>query len=194
MYGQTAGMVMRNVIYGNGIPEIIEKAIGTISERSFEGETARFVMHLEKGKAHFVNTSCGVYRILSTGIWAGLNELDHHATHAQLTLDFNAYFCDRYKEFYVNKACFFVNQYAFSLFNISKNHASAPQLKEQTKYFNALQFCLQNKNLIKEKLPIKFRHKILLKLYTYCSRKLYRKGFISMLRFLAVQDINERSR
>ena len=176
--GNTIGMVMRNVIYSKGIPEIIEKAVGTASERSFEGDTARVLMHLEKGKIHFVNTTCGVYRMHSSGIWMCLSEFDKHALHAQLMLDFNAYFDNNHKEFYINEAYAYVRECERYLQDIFNKADLAMPVKHHAQFFNALRFCLENKEFLEKKLPTKFRHKVLLKIYTYCHRKLMRKGLI----------------
>ena len=60
---QTAGSIFRNIVYNNGIPEIIKNAIGTYSESSFRADTERYIFHLEKGKAFFQNEIVAVYRI-----------------------------------------------------------------------------------------------------------------------------------
>ncbi len=66
LFSQTTGMLFKNVVYINGIPDIIQSSIGTRAERSFEGDVFRYVQHLACGKSHFVNELCGVYRILQS--------------------------------------------------------------------------------------------------------------------------------
>ncbi|SJZ66738.1 Glycosyl transferase family 2 [Treponema berlinense] len=101
---QTTGQFYRNVIFINGIPEIMTSAVGTVSERSFEGDYDRFIMHLKYGKVYFNNRICGVYRILpNAGIWAKLNIVEKHLIQMQSLYDYNRYYNDEYKSFFVNK-------------------------------------------------------------------------------------------
>lgn len=100
---QTTGAVFRNVIYGQGIPKIVADAVGTIHERSFEGDAGRFVMHLSKGKAHCVHRPSGVYRISPSGIWCRLSQSERHLIQAQSCIDYHAYL-GRDKPFFVNAA------------------------------------------------------------------------------------------
>lgn len=95
---QTTGMVFRNVVYNRGIPEIIENAINTPAERSFEGDYDRYMMHIEKGRAHFVNEISGVYRLLSAGIWAGMSTFEQNAIQARTFIDWNTYLGGKYKD------------------------------------------------------------------------------------------------
>ena len=101
---QTTGMVFRNIIYSKGIPEIVNSSIGTISERSFEGDYGRFIMHLKYGKAHYVNEISGVYRILSSGIWQCLNPFEKSTIQAQAFIDHDRFFEGKYHRFFINKA------------------------------------------------------------------------------------------
>ena len=98
---QTTGQFYRNVIFQNGIPQIMKDAIGTYSERSFEGDYDRFIMHLKYGKAYFNNQICGVYRILSTGIWSRLSNSKKLLLHIQTYYDYNRYFDQKYISYFV---------------------------------------------------------------------------------------------
>lgn len=101
---QTTGQFYRNVLYSKGIPDMVKSAIGTKSERSFEGDYDRFVMHLIYGDAYFKNRVCGVYRILSTsGIWAKLSSAKKHLIQMQTYYDYNRYFNYEYNSFFINK-------------------------------------------------------------------------------------------
>lgn len=100
---QTTGEVFRNVVYGDGVPKRMYEVIGTIHERAFEGDVARFIMHLAKGKAHFENRSAGVYRILPSGIWCRLHAFEKHLLQAQGPQDFHSYL-GRGLGFFVNSA------------------------------------------------------------------------------------------
>jgi len=100
---QTTGAVFRNVVYRDGIPPIVAAAVGTIHERSYEGDVDRFLMHLEKGKARYEPKPSGVYRLLASGIWCRLPESARHLIQAQLCLDNYAYF-RRDQAFFVTAA------------------------------------------------------------------------------------------
>ena len=98
---QTTGAVFRNVVYRDGVPRIVSEAVGTIHERSFEGDVDRFVMHLAKGKAHYDSRVSGVYRILPTGIWQKLSASEKHLIQALCYADYFAYL-ERNRSFFVN--------------------------------------------------------------------------------------------
>jgi len=180
MFSQTTGMLFRNVIFSNGIPQIMSEAVGTISERSFEGDADRYIMHLKYGKAHFVNEISGVYRILSNGIWAGLNNFEKAAIQAQSYLDWNRYYDGKYQQFFVNriyeelKHCIrFLNE-----FMDEEKYSIRDEAKD--KFFNCLSFCHENKKLLtlSIKAPQKIKYKWMLKIYQYLRKKLRKKGLI----------------
>lgn len=100
---QTTGQFYRNVIFSKGIPEIMKAAVGTDSERSFEGDYDRFIMHLKYGKAYFNNNICGVYRILPSGIWSRLSESKKLLLNLQTYYDYNRYFENEYNTYFINK-------------------------------------------------------------------------------------------
>ncbi len=177
---QTTGTVFKNVIFVNGIPKIIEKAIGTISERSFEGDFDRFIMHLKYGKAHFVNKPSGIYNILSTGIWSRLNDFEKNAIQAQAFLDYNEYFDYVYNDYFINKANDELKKCLFYLDNIFYKKNGEISEEAQKKFFNAIKYCCDNKKLIKLKKDkkIKLKYRIIMMAYNYCKKKLFKKGLL----------------
>jgi len=100
---QTTGMFFRNVIFRHGVPQIMKNAVGTLSERSFEGDTDRLIMHLKYGKARYVKKQVGVYRMTSNGIWAGLSNSSRILINARCYVDYFVYY-NVYQEFFVNMA------------------------------------------------------------------------------------------
>ena len=101
---QTTGQFYRNIIFLKGIPEIINNAVGTFSERSFEGDFDRFIIHLKFGKAYYNNNICGIYRILpNAGIWTKLAPIEQHIIILQSYYDYNRYFEYEYQDFFINK-------------------------------------------------------------------------------------------
>lgn len=103
---QTTGTVFRNVIFKNGIPDIIKDSVGTPAERSFEGDFDRFILHLKYGKAKFINHIDGVYRILSGGIWSRLSTLEQYVIEARARLDYDQYFDYKYHDFFLAKSAY----------------------------------------------------------------------------------------
>ena len=99
---QTTGMFLRNSIFANGIPDIMKNAIGTRSERSFEGDTGRFIMHLKYGLAYYDSRIVGVYRITENGIWTSLSKAKKQIITARFYPD--------YYRFYGSDEVFFVNR------------------------------------------------------------------------------------
>ena len=104
---QTTGMVFRNCIFADGIPEIMTDAVGTRSERSFEGDTGRFIMHLKYGLAYYDDRIAGVYRVTKNGIWTSLSAAKKQIITARFYPD--------YYRFYGSDIGFFVNKAYWSL-------------------------------------------------------------------------------
>lgn len=99
---QTTGMVLRNCIFDKGIPDIMKRAVGTRSEKSFEGDTGRFIMHLKEGFAYYDDRVVGVYRITGDGIWNSLSEAEKRIITARMQMD--------YYQYYGSEATVFVNR------------------------------------------------------------------------------------
>lgn len=177
---QTTGSFFRNVIFINDIPEIMKNAVGTISERSFEGDFDRYIMHLKYGKAYYNPKPCGVYRILSSGIWSRLSNFEKNIIQAQCYIDYNEYFENTYKDFFIKKAYIDLK----NAFNTALNDDKLNNIEEIYKemFFNVLIKCSQEREIILseniQQRKIKFKYKILLKLYKYCKKKLLKKGYI----------------
>lgn len=89
---QTTGMVLRNCIFSNGVPNIMRDAVGTRSERSFEGDTGRFIMHLKHGKAYYDKRVVGVYRLMGDGIWNSLPRTKKAIISARMQEDYYRYY------------------------------------------------------------------------------------------------------
>lgn len=160
---QTTGMVFRNVIYSKGIPDIVTNSIGTISERSFEGDYDRFIMHLRYGKAHFVNEISGVYRILSFGIWQSLNPFEKAAIQAQSFIDYDRFFEEQYHNFFINKAWREIKICLKYLRLIRKKEKTIFRKEAQDKFFYCLSVCMQNKKILNsyvQRKIEKFKNKI----------------------------------
>lgn len=177
---QTTGSFFRNVIFANGIPEIMQNAVGTISERSFEGDFDRYIMHLKYGKAHYDPKPSGVYRILSEGIWSRLSNFEKNIIQAQCYLDYNDYYEWSYKEFFIKEAYANLNA-AFSAALVIDDAKEIGSLYKEM-FFNVLRVCSSEKKMLQaEKEILKeptLKYKILLKIYQILRKKLLKKGYI----------------
>ena len=100
---QTTGMFFRNTIFIHGVPEVMKNAVGTRSERSFEGDTGRFMMHIKEGPAYYDSRAVGVYRLTENGIWNSLPESKKRLISARMQLDYYAYYGSG-PAFFVNRA------------------------------------------------------------------------------------------
>lgn len=100
---QTTGMVFRNCIFCNGIPEAMKNAVGTRSERAFEGDTGRFIMHLKEGPVYYDGRIAGVYRLTDDGIWNRLSKSQKRIINARMQIDYHQYYGIQ-TDYFVNKA------------------------------------------------------------------------------------------
>lgn len=107
---QTTGMFFRNVIFSKGIPTVMEESVGTLSERSFEGDTGRFIMHLKYGKAYYSKELVGVYRITPNGIWVRLRRSQKLLITARCYLDYYRFYNESIS-FFATKCWEFLVQY-----------------------------------------------------------------------------------
>ena len=107
---QTAGSIFRNIVYNNGIPEIIKNAIGTYSESSFRADTERYIFHLHRGKAFFKNEIVAVYRIHKDGIWTKENQFHRNLLASQAYYDYFRYFDYTHAEYFIHHSLFYAKE------------------------------------------------------------------------------------
>lgn len=178
---QTTGSFFRNVIFINGIPDIMQHAVGTISERSFEGDFDRYLMHLKYGKAHYEPEPSGVYRISSNGIWSKLSKLEQDIINGQALFDYNSYFEDVYLNFFVNESYIYLKKILKEFSNIQVPFHVSSEYQEM--FFNILNFCSRYDNVIfntsqQNNKKLKLKYRILLFIYSKIKNKLIRKKII----------------
>ncbi|TLD82029.1 glycosyltransferase [Helicobacter sp. MIT 05-5293] len=174
---QTTGQVFRNVIFQNAIPEIMLKSVGTIHERSFEGDVDRLIMHLKFGDIYFANEYSGVYRILSTGIWNKLSKAEAAMISAQAYIDYNEYFDYVYQHFFINKAYISLKESIQAIETSSMlDYAS---FEEYLK--SVVRECINKNTYIKptQNEAMSKKYQFYFKLYNSLHRKLKRKGYVS---------------
>lgn len=100
----TTSAVYRNVIFKNGVPEIIRNAVGTSSEASYRGDHDRFVIHIKYGKSMFVNDFVGYYRQDGNGIWSGAKAIHNALLEAQAKFDYSEFYDGVYENQFRRKA------------------------------------------------------------------------------------------
>jgi glycosyltransferase involved in cell wall biosynthesis len=186
IYSPTPATVFRNVVYKNGVPKLMRESVGTLSERSFEGDMAKFFIHLFRGKSHFVNHTDGVYRIHSGGIWTHLNQFDKDILVSKMFMDFNVFFGDKYKYTFLGESYFYFRKAINSLSDDDNMFCVGKSDKE------AMLMCLISEELSKHKqmvfnyfderyqqqIKMKLRDRIRLKIYADLNKKLKRKGLV----------------
>lgn len=70
----TSSLLLRNVVYHDGIPDVYRQAEDTFENCALRGEDFRFLQHLEKGKMWVYPDIFSHYRIHEKGIWQGASE------------------------------------------------------------------------------------------------------------------------
>lgn len=70
----TSSILLRNVVYNNGIPQVYTDAEDTFENCALRGEDFRFVQHLESGKMWVCDEIFSHYRIHEKGIWQGASD------------------------------------------------------------------------------------------------------------------------
>lgn len=182
---QTTGTFFRNVIFKKGIPLIMQKAVGSISERSFEGDFSRYIMHLRYGKARYESKPSGVYRILSNGIWSRLSDFEKNLIEAQSYLDYNEYFENKYCSFFINKSFERLQKCLQSLKRTDKSIEFSDDI--QKIFFQVLKKCYENgllKYQLKKAKKIKYK---IFNIYIYTAIKNYLKKGISVIKILYLE-------
>ncbi len=147
---QTTGMVFRNNIFANGIPVIMSDAIGTRSERSFEGEVGRFIMHLKTGLVYYDDSIIGVYRVTPNGIWSKLSNPKKQIITAHLYQDLYC-FHESNADFFVNKTYGCLQGYFIAKQNELSNKSWQEECIDEYERLmlgDVNQFCNQHKSLI----------------------------------------------
>lgn len=106
----TSSLVLRNIIFINGLPGEYLEAENTFENCALRGEDYRFLLHLEKGKLKILPKTTSCYRIHEKGMWSGASKtkklvetaisLNFEAKHwkDKKTLYFEKKFIKAYKE------------------------------------------------------------------------------------------------
>ncbi len=118
----TSSLLVRNVLFKNGLPSYFKEVVGTFEECAVRGENFRRLIHLQTAPLYLMDGVFSVYRIHEAGIWQGSSPV-HRIIESAVSANFN------YK--------FFKSSYADLLKPIA-----------QKAYENAMMWLLANRYLL----------------------------------------------
>lgn len=84
----TSALLVRNVIFCNGLPSCYTECVNTFENCALRGEDFRRLIHLKKGPIYVMSDIFSVYRIHSHGMWQGSSELKRKI---ETAISFNFY-------------------------------------------------------------------------------------------------------
>ncbi len=85
----TSAILVRNVLFGKGLPDVYHHVIGTFEECAVRGEDFRRLLHLQKGNIFVMNTVNSVYRIHDKGMWQGKSPISRNI---EAAISYNFYY------------------------------------------------------------------------------------------------------
>ena len=178
---QATGMVFRNVIFINGVPQELIDAPDNDKINSLGADRFRFVMHLSKGKAHYVNEISGVYRILKKeSIYSSTSSFEKYVCEANAYVEYNKFFRNKYNKFYMNHAYRALKKSLIEYCLILETMETEIPDYLFVLLQNVTYECYKNKDIIDIK--INFKNKldnyIFYKLYRFCAKKLIKRGIL----------------
>lgn len=98
MLFHTSGLLLRNVIFREGIPQYWYEAVDTFEDCALRGEDFRRMIHLEKGPLYVLPEMVSCYRIHDKGIWSGMPETQKMIESAIATHYVKKYYQGKYPE------------------------------------------------------------------------------------------------
>ena len=102
----TSSLLVRNIIFKDGLPKCYIEAVDTFENCALRGEDFRRVLHHEKGLMYVSDDYYSVYRIHSQGTWQGKSEI-HKILELAISSNFyKKYFGDKYGDLFEKKARF----------------------------------------------------------------------------------------
>ena len=96
----TSSLLVRNVIFKDGLPECYKTSVNTFENCALRGEDFRRLIHHEKGKLFVSNEYYSVYRIHKSGTWQGASSVHKDIESAIAANFYRKYFGDKYKDFF----------------------------------------------------------------------------------------------
>lgn len=100
----TSSLLVRNVIFVNGLPQCYVEAENSFENCALRGEDFRRLLHLEKGPLYVMDDTLSVYRIHSKGLFQGSSTIKRSIEAAIATNFYKKYFGEKYGSYFANKA------------------------------------------------------------------------------------------
>ena len=96
----TSSLLVRNIIFKDGLPICYKEAVDTFENCALRGEDFRRLIHFEKGKMFVSSEYYSIYRIHRGGTWQGSSSV-HKALESAIAANFyRKYFPEKYKGFF----------------------------------------------------------------------------------------------
>ena len=96
----TSSLLVRNIIFKDGLPQVYKDAVNTFENCALRGEDFRRLIHFEKGKMFVSKDYYSVYRIHRGGTWQGTSTV-HKALESAIAANFYLkYFDEKYKGYF----------------------------------------------------------------------------------------------
>lgn len=175
----TTSSIFRNIAFKNTINKMKQIPYNT-QKRAFRGDTFRDVIHLHEGKLMFVSEIDSVYRITEEGIWQSLDHFSRKFMHCEFWYAMWLLYDKAYIEFLY----FSYRDYLKLISTPLKNFLQISDYISVTGKIKTMQKDYESKNTILMQYSdnftpkIKWKYKILLKIYEKIQRKLNKKGLI----------------
>ena len=100
----TSALLVRNIIFSDGLPECFSEAENTFENCALRGEDFRRLLHLERGPIYILNQTVSVYRIHANGMWQGISSAKRSIETAIGYHYYSKYFGTKYGSFFSDKA------------------------------------------------------------------------------------------
>lgn len=100
----TSALMVRNVIFKDGLPRCFKDAENTFENCALRGEDFRRILHLEKGLLYVMDEVFSVYRIHDKGMWQGSAPIKREIECAISFNFYRKYFGDKYGNYFALKA------------------------------------------------------------------------------------------
>lgn len=99
----TSAILLRNMIFKDGLPCCFFDAVDSFENCALRGEDFRRILHLEKGPMYIMPELVSVYRIHEQGIWQGSKEI-HQKIETLIYVNFiQKYFGDQYGDHFLKE-------------------------------------------------------------------------------------------
>lgn len=175
----TSAILLRNVVYKDGMPSGYIQAQKTMDNPVYRGEDIRFLHHLEKGKLYIFPEDFSVYRIHDAGLWSS-SSINKRLLEGMIS---NMGYMDIFPSAATKWNKDFVAQYRMLFERIKDQHTLSEKENDYLQYILTLlktkkiDWALVSKPENGNR-KVKLKYKVFLFLYNKLRKKLLKKGLI----------------